>query len=181
MISGRQWLVCASRRNLWPLYQAFSSWRFAGPGLMQPDLEALLASDLVEAAATQSAPIRGDWELMVSAVRKVATGGGGKAPSYPIADQSSSLWRSVHQGLVPVRQTTRDRPSRICPPTQPRARKSGHYDCRTEDTDTYSHGYPASMPKPGIAARLSWHRAECRRLRTLLFRRNRPHGDRRLA
>jgi hypothetical protein len=41
-------------------------------GLMQPDLEALLASDLVEAAATQSAPVRGDWELMVSAVRKVA-------------------------------------------------------------------------------------------------------------
>ncbi len=42
-------------------------------GLMRPELEALLSSELVEAAAAQSEQVRGDWELMVSAVRKVST------------------------------------------------------------------------------------------------------------
>lgn len=41
-------------------------------GLMQPELEALLASELVEAAAAQSGQVRGDWELVVSAVRTVS-------------------------------------------------------------------------------------------------------------
>ncbi len=41
-------------------------------GLVQPELEALLSSELVEAAAAQSGQVRGDWELMVSAVRKVS-------------------------------------------------------------------------------------------------------------
>jgi len=41
-------------------------------GLMQPELEALLSSELVEAAAAQSGQVRGDWELVVSAVRNVS-------------------------------------------------------------------------------------------------------------
>jgi hypothetical protein len=49
------------------------------------------------------------------------------------------------------------------------------------ETDTGSRGHPASMPKPGITARLSWYRAERRCPRSLLPRRDRPHGDRRLA
>lgn len=41
-------------------------------GLMRPELEALLSSELVEAAAAQSGQVRADWELVVSAVRKVS-------------------------------------------------------------------------------------------------------------
>ncbi len=41
-------------------------------GLMEPGLEALLSSELVEAAAAQSEQVRPDWELMISAVRKVS-------------------------------------------------------------------------------------------------------------
>ncbi len=41
-------------------------------GMMQPELEKLLSSELVEAAAAQSGQVRGDWELVVSAVRKVS-------------------------------------------------------------------------------------------------------------
>jgi len=39
---------------------------------MEPGLEALLSSELVEAAAAQSEQVRPDWELMISAVRKVS-------------------------------------------------------------------------------------------------------------
>lgn len=41
-------------------------------GLMKPEFEALLSSELVEAAAAQSEQVRPHWDLMISAVRKVS-------------------------------------------------------------------------------------------------------------
>ena len=41
-------------------------------GLMEPELESLLASELVDAAAVQSGQVREDWELVTSAVQKIS-------------------------------------------------------------------------------------------------------------
>ena len=46
-------------------------------GLMTNTMEVLLASELADAAATQSYLARVEWERMVSAVQKVATGAAG--------------------------------------------------------------------------------------------------------
>ena len=46
-------------------------------GLMTNTMEGLLASELADAAATQSDLARVEWERMVSAVQKVATGAAG--------------------------------------------------------------------------------------------------------
>jgi hypothetical protein len=46
-------------------------------GLMTNTMEGLLASELADAAATQSDLARVEWERMVSAVLKVATGAAG--------------------------------------------------------------------------------------------------------
>jgi hypothetical protein len=46
-------------------------------GLMTNILEGLLASELADAAASQSELARVEWERMVAAVQKVATGAAG--------------------------------------------------------------------------------------------------------
>jgi len=46
-------------------------------GLMTNTMEGLLASELADAAAAQSEMARVEWERMVAAVQKVATGAAG--------------------------------------------------------------------------------------------------------
>lgn len=41
-------------------------------GLMDPAYEALLSSEIVNAATAQSAQVRPDWDVVLSAVQKIA-------------------------------------------------------------------------------------------------------------